>query len=164
MAYIGLFFDKESASYLYNLCKKLNVPNMINKELYHVTLLSSTDKIPYQLKDKKVNYKATIKNLKILKTKNNTNCLVLILDSKEICEKERYIYQIYNILNTSTYKYFPHITLSYDIGDMDINKIKLNKIIISKELTLDLQYHDQLTFTNEPTKISINKFRKREYN
>ena len=67
--------------------------------------------------------------LKIFKQQNGKNCLVTVLKSKDLTAHHETIMDKYG----ATYDfdtYIPHITLSYDIGDLDAKNYKLPKMKI----------------------------------
>lgn len=135
--YAGFKFDKESQDYIMDLIKELNVPNPVSRDDLHSTLLYSEKYLPDYKAAKNINGVAVADKLEIFKT-DEGNVLVLRLDSEFMRKRHNELMRVHD----ATYpypEYKPHVTLSYDVGDFKIPKVKLSKgIIIDKEYQEDL--------------------------
>lgn len=129
--------------------KKIGIPN-VNEEL-HCTLLYSRKNCPnYEPMDMSDGefYEEAIAypdHLKIFRTQDEKNCLVLVLRSGWIVKRHNDLMKEHK----ATYdfpEYIPHVTLSYDVGDFDYKSIEdqlkksdeFYKLVINEEYKEDL--------------------------
>ena len=143
-AYIELKFTKETLRNLQEYFNQNNIPNQIPLEEIHTTLLYSkkgiVDYIPSnKLKDEILKPKS----LQVWKTQEGTNCLVCQLDNLEVSKHHHYLIKYHNASHDYP-EYIPHVTFSYDCGNLDANKLELPNFnfIIDRELlkALDADY------------------------
>lgn len=129
--------------------KQIGIPN-VNEEL-HCTLLYSRKNCPnYEPMDMTDGYYyeeaiAYPDHLKVFRTRDEKNCLVLVLRSGWLMKRHKDLMKEHN----ATYdfpEYIPHISLSYDIGDFDYKNIEQDliksdefyKLVINEEYKEDL--------------------------
>jgi hypothetical protein len=142
--YVGVKLSKESKKKLAELQKSLNVPNPLNSDDMHVTVIYSRKYLPeFKSKGKlEKPIKAKLEKLEIFPARNEKNCLVVKLKSPELTKRHKEIMKEHG----ATYdwdEYKPHVTLSYDVGDFDPKKHDLkdhlNEIEIVEEYDQDLK-------------------------
>ncbi len=145
--YAGVNYSPESVQAIETFNKKHNIPNPIAPGKIHTTLLYSRKFLP--------NYKpqgtlstpltATFDSFVVWKTTppnpNQTpwNCLVMKLKCPELVE----LHKKYMDEHQATYdydEYSPHVTLSYNIGDLDVKHLPdfTEQLIIVEEYGEDL--------------------------
>jgi len=153
--YVGAKFSDETNDRLEKFIKKHNIKNPLDPEHFHTTLIYSRKYLP--------DFKArgelqppligTPKKFDIFKSRTDTNCLVLIYDSKEMVARHNQIMKEFE----ATYdfpKYVCHITLSYDCGDVDIDDLgshihEIGDIEITYEYEEDLNLNWAIEKTRE---------------
>ncbi len=120
-SYVAVKYDDESRDKLYEFAEKLNLPNLLPKSKYHTTLIYSRKYNPDVKEDQSL-YPLKIKGkeLHVLDTQDNKRALVMKFDSPELVERHNFLMSEYQ-LQYDYDEYIPHITLSYDIGDMDVD-------------------------------------------
>lgn len=144
-AYIKLTYNKCSVDNLYKYMISNNIPNMINMDDIHTTLLYTRKAIAGYIPSNKLNgIKVNPLKLDLWKTCDGLNCLVLLIESKDISNLHNYIVKQYNGKHMHN-QYIPHITLSYNI-DNNFNYKKLQlpdfDLIIENETIYDLTEKD----------------------
>lgn len=120
-SYVAVRYDEESKDALYEFAKNLNLPNLLPKEKYHTTLIYSRKYNPNIKIDQSL-YPLKVKGneLHVFETQDNKRAAVMKFDSKELVERHNFLMSEYQ-LEYDYDEYIPHITLSYDIGDMDLD-------------------------------------------
>lgn len=121
--YSGGRFSTELSKNLDNFCIKNNLPNVNND--HHVTILFSRKNLPDYKAPGKVSYKASAKNFHVFE--GETKVLVITLESQDLIDRHNELMDEHK----ATYdfpEYIPHITLSYDIGDFDIDKLNIEEL------------------------------------
>lgn len=129
--YAAVKFSKSTIDKLMQLCKENGVKNVLRAEKLHTTLLYSRKYLPeYEAQgDIEPKWVGTPTELDVWKTRSedpekpSTRRLVLKYKCKELEERHQYLMKEHD----ATYdfdEYKPHISLSYDIGDADIDALK----------------------------------------
>lgn len=147
--YAGVRFDTETKKTIHKYMSDNNLPNSVRPDKLHTTLLYSRKYLP--------NYKAAGKLEHFLSGKpigfevwptrptdgsKPGRCLVLRYDSPELEKRHEQLMKEHD----ATYDfpdYKPHITLSYDIGDLDEKKFPDIKKYL-KEITIVEEYREDL--------------------
>lgn len=145
--YAGLRFSDSSNDAIINLVKLLKLPNPIKKDEIHMTLLYSRKYLP--------NYKplgiipedvsGIPFEFHVFDTFDKKRALVLKLDCTWAINRHN------ELMNThkASYdypEYIPHLTLSYDIGDLEIPEFKN----IPMELQIVREYSEDLNLEWKP--------------
>jgi 2'-5' RNA ligase len=115
--YVALRFDEETKQQVRDFLKNNNIPNPINVDKLHTTLLYSKKNVPNLKVRGQLDPALELepKNFEIFPTQNNKNALVLKLHNDDIVKRHQ---EFLNMGGTSDYPEFkPHVTLSYDVGD-----------------------------------------------
>lgn len=148
--YAGVYFDEDTKASVKKYIQDNNIPKPVNVDKLHTTLLYSRkflpDYIPGGMYDSSLI--GTPQELVVWKTqggegKEPANCLVMKYDCPELVERHKSLMSEHGA--TFDYpEYTPHITLSYDIGDMDVAdmsdiKKAVKQIGIVEEYGEDLQ-------------------------
>lgn len=149
MSYIAGSISLESATLLEKTFK--DVPNVLEKEFFHISYLQTLDSIE-EFKGEVISHKATISGLKVWKTKNGSNCLVLTLESKEIEDYHKQLLDKYKVKYIYP-TFHAHISISYDIKDYNNSKIDLPK----DDIIIDLIYHQKLSNENGASALSFRR-------
>lgn len=131
--YISATLSKKSQKDLDSWVSKQNIPNPADPKQYHSTIIYSRKGIP-EAKNHKITLpmSAKIKEWKIFPTQTGGKCLVAIMDSPELEKHHKHFRSEYGA--THDYPdYHPHVTISYDFGDLPVPKEIPN---------LELEYDD----------------------
>ena len=128
----------QSADNITRAAIELGIPGVIEPSEIHCTLLYSRKYVPLS-GTIDVDYKSLISNFELFG--ENKEILVITLISKDLSERHKYLMDTYN----ATYDfetYIPHITLSYNIGEFDINKIDISDF--NEDLNFITEYYEDL--------------------
>jgi len=139
--YCGARFGKNSQERLAKFAEDIDVPNVIPMNKFHVTILYSRKFLPNFRPEGyyKNPYSAQVESLEIWPSQGGKNCLVLKLDCDGLIKRHKYLMKEHGA--TFDYpEYKPHVTLSYDIGDMSIEDIEIPKF----HLYLEREYKEDL--------------------
>jgi hypothetical protein len=147
--YAGTYFDNDTVEAIRAYVAENKIPKPVNMDKLHTTLLYSRKYLP--------NYEAagrydepmigTPLELVVWKTQGDgdkapANCLVMKYDCPELVQRHKDLMREHGA--TFDYdEYTPHITLSYDIGDMDIGgmpdiKDAIVRVVVAEEYGEDL--------------------------
>ena len=129
--YAGAHFSEATKKALGQYCKDNNIPNAINPDKFHTTILYSRKYLP--------EYKAAgvYDPMMVGKPKDTfhawktspsdpnaekTNCLVLPFDCEALNARHKELMDTHG--GTYDYdEYKTHVTLSYNVGDLDVEKL-----------------------------------------
>lgn len=136
--YAGVRYDLESKSYISSLASKFDNP--IKEEDIHSTLLFSRKFLPNYEPLGEVNEIVKPKKYNIFKS-DDKNVLVLEVTSKWLEERHKSLMETHGA-TWDFPSYIPHITLSYDVGDIEIPK--LSKKDLKTELIISEEYSEEL--------------------
>lgn len=116
--YIGIKYNPYSIKKLIDVASAYQVPNILEIDKIHTTLIYSRNSVDEVEVYSDMNYMAIPNKLEIWKSQSGKNCLVLTLDSIKIVNRHHELMNKYNF--TYDYPEFkPHITISYNIGNWD---------------------------------------------
>lgn len=126
--YAGIRYDKATTDAIAKYIKDNNIPNAIKADKIHTTLLYSRkhcpDYIPGGMYKKP--YVATPEEFAVWETNPDagpkTKCLILKLKCQGLVDRHNELMKEHG----ATYdyaQYQPHVTLSYDIEDLDVDKL-----------------------------------------
>lgn len=138
--YIGLKVSTETRNNFKRWCIKHKIQNMVQRKKIHSTLIYSRKYCPdIQLNSELYPLEVNIKKMDFFSSSKEKKCLVFLLDSKELIDRHNYIMKKYK----TTYdwdEYNPHITVSYDCGDINLDELTLPdfKVEITSEYMEDL--------------------------
>ena len=150
--YAAVKFDKSTVDRLIQIGKDSKIPGLVVPSKLHTTLLYSRKFLPDYTPAKQVNMIGTSPKWEIWPSQGNANCLVLVYKCPELTQRHEKLLKRHD--TTYDYDYKPHITLSYDVGDLstddlpDIAKL-LPKIVIDQEYGEDLDLDWANTSTKE---------------
>lgn len=133
-AYIKLTYNYDSLVKLNEYLVEQNIPNKILLDDIHTTLLYTKRQLDEYIPLNKLRgVKVEPIKFEIWKTYDGLNCLVLIIDNKELHLLHNYIVKTHNGKHIHE-QFIPHITLSYNVDPkFDCNKLPLPNF----DLTLD---------------------------
>lgn len=130
--YIAVKYNQYSILKLLEISNKFEVPNLLNLEDIHTTLIYSTKGADNVEVYHSINYVGIPKKLEIWKSSDGTPCLVLTLNSDAMVNRHKELMDTYGF--TYDYdEYKPHITLSYDVTGWDKLE-ELNNHIVSNRI------------------------------
>lgn len=119
--YVAGYFSEESQDKIYALAKKLEIPNLVPKDKYHVTIIFSKKTIPYKgLNKLKDAWIVEVEKFHVFPTQSGKKCLVLKLDAPDLIHQHNKIMKKYKEATYDFDEYIPHTTLSYDLGDFKL--------------------------------------------
>jgi hypothetical protein len=112
-------------------------------EKLHVTVMYSRVKLPSLQVNPSINYLAYPKKLEVFPTQTGARALVLKLDAPGIVTRHKELMRIPGA--TFDYPSFKvHVTLSYDIGKMDISKLPVYDVSVNGPLIFSDEYEEVL--------------------
>lgn len=120
--YVAMKTTLNSTKELLSFIKENKVPNPINDNDFHNTIIYSTSYDNVEV-DENLEIETKIIEYKVFVDGDGKNILVGILDNPKFKDIHEKFMNEYNL--TYDYdEYIPHITLSYDIGDFDYTKLE----------------------------------------
>jgi hypothetical protein len=126
--YAGVRFDDATTDAVLRYIDENNIPNGLNPSSMHTTLLYSRKFLPDYEAQGTIDpaYEGTPTTFDVWQSTSDdgssSNCLVIKYDCPELTKRHEYLMKTHG----ATYDfpdYTPHITLSYNIGNMDIKKL-----------------------------------------
>lgn len=140
--YAAVKFNRRTTKLIAEYIAKNKIPNPVHEDKLHCTLLYSKKHCPKYnpIGEKASKWKATPKEFDVFGT--DTRCLVLVLSSGDLVDRHNHLMKKHNA--TFDYPtYTPHVTLSYDIGDLDIESLPnikdtISELVVSEEYGTDL--------------------------
>jgi DNA-directed RNA polymerase subunit M/transcription elongation factor TFIIS len=122
--YVAIKYNQSACDDLLDFINKYKIPSTLKAEYFHTTLIYSRKwadikELDDDMEDSEIVAKP--KELHVFETFDKKRALVIKLDCPYLDERHNYLMQKYDL--TYDYdEYIAHITLSYDIGDLDIPK------------------------------------------
>jgi len=122
--YAAVKFDHATRKMIYRYCVMAKLPNVVRPDKLHSTLLFSDVDLPLYEPNERYTYPlvAYPVGLAIWDSRDDQNvttkCLVVMLDCPHLTDRHNQLMKEHD----ATYpfpSYCPHLTLSYDIGDID---------------------------------------------
>ncbi len=142
--YAGVRFSQDDEDVIVDLVKEMGLPNPIEKEEIHLTLLYSRKQLPNYKPATSTDMWAYPKGFHIFTGGNGKAILVLKLDAPALHKRHIDLMKEHG----ATYdfpEYIPHITLSYDVGDMDLKDIQEKFTeLLPKEFHINAEYKEDL--------------------
>ena len=147
MSYIGINFHPDSLALLKLYIDKNSIPNAIPSDCIRATLLCSNPPLKnFETGELELDYFGIPKKLYTTKTSDGTTSLVLEFISVQLSERHAELLKKYKVEHTFG-EYHPHVTLSYDVGDLEVEmlsdiKVDLPYIRMNREYsdTLDINW------------------------
>lgn len=127
--YAAVNFDKETIKTIQEYMKENDIPNPLSSDKMHTTLLKSRKYCPDYKAAGKIDppWVGTPTEFEVWKTRpkdggEGSNCLVLRFECKELNDRHAELMKEHDA-SYDFPDYKTHISLSYDIGDMDWKKL-----------------------------------------
>lgn len=144
--YAGVRFDPLTVRDLMIMQDMLNLPNRLDPAKFHSTLLYSRKPLPNYVPFGHYLTPATSDSnqfdLKVFKTASGKNALVLAYDSVFLSNRHKSLMDEHG--GTWDHPSFiPHITLSYDIGDLNI-ELGSTSFISDRKIVIVEEYGDHI--------------------
>ena len=142
--YATLVPDDSTKERIYEIIDLLNIPNHVNKNSMHVTVVYSRVVCP-TISTAPIVYPITATGSKfdMFKSPDGNNCLVLLLESELMHELHNHCVTVHGATHDFP-SYQPHITLSYDYPFPDMPNPTL--LDYFKNLTFDRYVVEPLVF------------------
>jgi hypothetical protein len=143
--YAGLKFSNDDCDIIVELANQLKLPNPIEKNDIHMTMIYSRKYLPNYEAAGQIDEWAYPKEFHVFDTFDKKRALVLKLDCPFAIKRHNQIMKEHK----ATYdypEYIPHITLSYDIEDMEVPEFKN----LPKEFHIDTEYMEDLELEWKP--------------
>lgn len=140
--YIAVKYNQSANDDLMDFIKKYNIPSVLKPEDFHTTLIYSRkyaeiNELDDNLGDNEI--VAYPKGLEVFETFDKKRALVIKLDCNYLEDRHKYLMGKYEL--TYDYpEYIPHITLSYDIGEMILPK----NVEFPKFFRISSEYQEEL--------------------
>lgn len=114
--YASVTYTSGSKYQLRKIQKELDIPNPLNKNKFHTTLIFSRKVLP-DAKSRDLRHKSDVTELTLdeWEQRNGTPCLVAKFDSDFLTIRHEHYKAMGGTHDFDSYQ--PHITLSYDISD-----------------------------------------------
>lgn len=137
--YVGVRFTPETIEGLTAFQKEIGVPNPLNPEKFHATVVYSREPVEWTPQTDLTKEDVEASGWDVFENRRDgTKCLVLRLSSEFL--QERFDTAIEAGATHDFPDYKPHITLSYDIGTFETRKLALPEFPI----VLDHEYVEPL--------------------
>ncbi len=123
--YAGIRYDTPSKRAIHKYISENKLPNAIRPDKVHTTLLYSRKHLPNYKPAGPISLTCHPKGFTVFQTRGegpSTKALVLLLDCPELVKRHKELMAEHG----ATYDfptYEPHITFSYDLGDIDYTKL-----------------------------------------
>jgi len=144
--YAGVTFSDDTVKDISDYIKTADIPNPVDSDKLHTTLLYSRKYLPkYEPKKEYVPlFKGTPVKMEKWPSQPDEDgkvsmCLVLLYECPELSERHDYLMKEHN----ATYdydKYKPHITLSYDVGNLKVSDLP----DFEKDIQINGEYSEDL--------------------
>lgn len=122
--YVAVKYNQSAGDDLLDFIKKYDIPSTMKAEDFHTTIIYSKKYADIQDLDDDMGDSEIVakpNELHVFETFDKKRALVIKLDCSYLLERHEYLMRKYNL--TYEYpEYIPHITLSNDIGEMEIPK------------------------------------------
>lgn len=143
--YAGFRLSDDDNDKIIELVDTLGLPNGIEKSDIHITLLYSRKYLPNYEPAGEIDEWCYPSKFHVFDTFDKKRALVLMLDSDFMIKRHNQLMKEHE----ATYdypEYLPHLTLSYDIGDMEVPEWKN----IPKEFHINEEYVEELKLEWKP--------------
>ena len=146
--YAGVRFDDDTIKRFEAFAKENEIPNHVPSKKLHSTVLYSRKYLPdYEAPgDYKTPLTGKPTGFDVWKSQpdedgKTSNCLILKYGCPELTKRHKSLMDEHGATFDFD-KFDPHVTLSYDIGDMDVSKLKpdVGDINITSEYKEDLNF------------------------
>ena len=149
--FAGVRFSKANEKTIMKYIKDNDIPNPVKPDEIHATLLYSKKHLPdYKARgniDPPIQIKSkgfhTFPQQEKRSNGDTIHCLVLLLNSPELEKRHKFLMNKHNA-SYDFDEYIPHLTLSYDMGNIDIDKLPkiTDKLEIVNEYQEELKTHE----------------------
>lgn len=142
--FIGLEVSEKDVENIKAFQEEIQLTHPVKTEELHCTLFATSDNFEY---NNPTQLPLVIENLTLgkIKIQSGVDCLVLYFTSPELENKHNLIRDTFKV-KPYYQSFIPHITLSYDCGDIEIANIDLKKylntITFVSEYTQDLKFEE----------------------
>lgn len=127
--FAGVKFSDVSVQTLKRFADANKIPNQVPAEDYHSTLLFSH--VPLPDYEPRGAYKAALTAMPKYATifgEGDEKALVIVLNSPALVKRHKYLMSEHPEATWDHAEFIPHVTLSYDAGDFDPNRLNVTNI------------------------------------
>lgn len=143
--FVGAEVSPDSKLKLKDVINELNIDNPIDMRELHCTIMYTYDDPPNGLlneyDNKELIYDKEIKGdiigLEVFETQDSKKALVLRIDNGYLKERHEYLKSVHGLTYTHD-EYKPHVTLTYDAGDVNMEDINIKKYV--KKINFSKEY------------------------
>ena len=123
--FIGLELSQKDLENIKIFQETIQLKNPVKPEEIHCTLFATTDNLNY-ISSTQLPTEVESLTLGKIKTQSGVDCLVIYIESEVLKSQHEFIKTNFKVKPFYN-QFIPHVTLSYDCGDLDISNIKLNE-------------------------------------
>lgn len=143
--FAGIRFDQQTNKAIHSYNKTNNIQNPIHPRDMHITLLYSKKHLPNYTPAGKISELAEPFKFTIFKSNPDDgsdpkNCLVLLVKSKFLHDRFDFLMDEHKA-SYDFDEYTPHITFSYDAGNVDVKQLPK----FENDIQLTSEYTEELT-------------------
>jgi hypothetical protein len=144
--YVGAKFTPSTVARLKHFAKKHEIPNYLDSDKYHSTIIYSRKHVPDLSIEEKLVEKWIGKpdKLELFETGNGSKALVMLY----VCDEQTKLHHHIRSTTCATHdypEYKVHVTLSYDIEDYDQDKLEELPLHTIGDLEIHLLYTEELS-------------------
>lgn len=148
--YVACKYNQTSTDEILELIRNNNIPSILKAEYLHTTIIYSRKYADFEVNDNMEDSEivAIPTEFHVFDTFNKKRALVLKLDCDYLAHRHKELMTKYE-LSYDYDEYIPHVTLSYDIGDLDIKHLK--DVKLPKFLRISAEYKEDLNLKKKYT-------------
>ncbi len=122
--YVAFRFNQETVTMIKDLMIKHEVPNPISLDDLHCTVAYSRNTLPKVKPQRTIEpaWKGMSSQFDVFVSEEGKRCLVLRFNCAQVYSRHWYLVTYENSTHDFP-SYLPHISLSYDIGDLDVSHL-----------------------------------------
>lgn len=158
--YAAVTFDHATRRAIHRYCSLANIPNTIMPDKLHSTLLYSVKDLPLYEPNEQYHYPlvAYPVGLSLWDTSNEgrpTKCLVVLLECDRLVERHNLLMREHGACYPHK-SYQPHITLSYDVGDLNLESLPFFEQYV-QHVVITGEFREELNSPIDTSADAINK-------
>lgn len=155
--YAAVTFNRNTNKLIHDYIKETKLPNAVRPDRLHTTLLYSRKYVPEFKAQGKIDppWIGEPESFDVWESQEGARCLVLKYSCKKLEQRHKELMDKYD----ATYDfltYQPHITFSYDIGDIDPADLPDVRKFVG-DIEIVEEYDEDLDLDWAATKATINK-------
>jgi len=152
--FVAVKFREDTVRVLHEYSLMNGIPNPLDPNEYHSTVVYSRNQIEFPAPEIKLNtWHAYPIGFDVFESRSDgasgyrktgeiTRCCVLKIESYFMTKRHQELRRYFNATHDFP-EYHPHVTLSYDIGDFDVTKLRDIEVILPK-LYIVAEFNEEL--------------------